>query len=401
MSRTYADSRPSSTRPSSPLDGDVVDDAHAVAEPVGTAPLDGLPDRRQPERLSRVDGEVGVLALEVLERVEVTRGRKPASAPAMSKPATPLSRHATDSSAISRERAWWRMAVSSWRTTIRPAGGAAGPSPSSKPSLDGRPPPRRGSGPGDVLLGGVAHLGVHDAIGGEVLDALARDPGQRVAAAASRRPCGRRSRGSARATRSRPTRRTSAPGPRRRRRAARARSHAASSTTSRAQTAVEVVVQQRLRGARHLIAGGGARWRWGHWLSADSWHAADPGRPSGRASARFGLCEPSPPRRDRRPPPGRDRHHRVADDRPGAAWTPSRRHGRPPVDPRGRRARRGWSVRRHDRPRLPHALLLPLFAPRSSASRRQEPSSTTGSTRCASRARASRCRSAPAPAWSR
>ena len=46
-----------------------------MAEPVGAAPLDRLPDRRQAERLAGVDGEVGVLALEVLEGVEVPGGR--------------------------------------------------------------------------------------------------------------------------------------------------------------------------------------------------------------------------------------------------------------------------------------------------------------------------------------
>jgi hypothetical protein len=42
---------------------------HPVTEPVGAAPLDGLPDRREPEALTRVDGEVGVLPLEVFEGV--------------------------------------------------------------------------------------------------------------------------------------------------------------------------------------------------------------------------------------------------------------------------------------------------------------------------------------------
>src|SRR5690348_4940278 len=56
-------------------DLDVVDDAHAVAEPVGAAPLDRLPDRGQAERLTSVDGEVEVLPLQVLERVDVTGGR--------------------------------------------------------------------------------------------------------------------------------------------------------------------------------------------------------------------------------------------------------------------------------------------------------------------------------------
>ena len=73
---------------------------------------------------------MGVLALEVLERVEVPGRGKPASAPAMSNPTTPESRQATDSSAISRDRAWWRIAVSSWRTTILPS---ASTMPASKP----------------------------------------------------------------------------------------------------------------------------------------------------------------------------------------------------------------------------------------------------------------------------
>ena len=58
-------------------------------------------------------------------------GGKPASAPAMSKPATPRSRHAIASSAISIDRAWCRIAVSSWRTTILPPLAAI---PASKPS---------------------------------------------------------------------------------------------------------------------------------------------------------------------------------------------------------------------------------------------------------------------------
>jgi len=53
----------------------VVDDADAVAEPVGAAPLDRLPDRRQPERLAGVDREVEVLAGDVLEGVKVAAGR--------------------------------------------------------------------------------------------------------------------------------------------------------------------------------------------------------------------------------------------------------------------------------------------------------------------------------------
>ena len=57
------------------VDDDVVDDAHAVPETVGAAELQRLPDRRQPERLARVDRDVEVLAHHVLERVEVPGGR--------------------------------------------------------------------------------------------------------------------------------------------------------------------------------------------------------------------------------------------------------------------------------------------------------------------------------------
>src|SRR5690349_9061227 len=52
---------------------EVVDDADAVAQPFGTAPLQRLPDRRQAERLAGVDRGVEVLALHVLEGVEVSR----------------------------------------------------------------------------------------------------------------------------------------------------------------------------------------------------------------------------------------------------------------------------------------------------------------------------------------
>ena len=58
-SRTNAASRPSWTRPSV-VERDVVDDADAVAEPLGAAQLQRLPDRRQAERLAGVDRDVAV-----------------------------------------------------------------------------------------------------------------------------------------------------------------------------------------------------------------------------------------------------------------------------------------------------------------------------------------------------
>src|ERR1700722_8086751 len=54
---------------------DVVDDADAVAEALGAAPLHRLPDRRQAEALAGVNGDVKVLPGHELEGVQVAAGR--------------------------------------------------------------------------------------------------------------------------------------------------------------------------------------------------------------------------------------------------------------------------------------------------------------------------------------
>ena len=74
MSRNSDASLPS-LRGAVGADGDVVDDSHAVTEPIGAAERDGLVDGRQPERLAGVNGEAGVVASHVLERVEMPRRR--------------------------------------------------------------------------------------------------------------------------------------------------------------------------------------------------------------------------------------------------------------------------------------------------------------------------------------
>ena len=56
-------------------DLDVVDDADAVAEPVGPAERDGLVDGRQPERFPGMNREAGVVVSHVLEGVQVPGGR--------------------------------------------------------------------------------------------------------------------------------------------------------------------------------------------------------------------------------------------------------------------------------------------------------------------------------------
>src|SRR5207245_6781928 len=58
------------------IEGDVVDDPDPVAEALGTAELDGLPDGWQPEGLAGVDRDVEVLVADLVERLEVAGRRK-------------------------------------------------------------------------------------------------------------------------------------------------------------------------------------------------------------------------------------------------------------------------------------------------------------------------------------
>ncbi len=74
MSRNSEANLPNLRSPSGAY-GDVVDDPHPMAKAVGAAERDRLVDGRQPERLARVNGEAGVVASHVLERVEVSRRR--------------------------------------------------------------------------------------------------------------------------------------------------------------------------------------------------------------------------------------------------------------------------------------------------------------------------------------
>ena len=190
------------------------------------------------------------------------------------------------------------MAVSSWRTTILPPDRVVDCShPLVEPPLDGPDDLVERQAAGDVLLGGVAHLGVHDVVGGEVLHALARDPGQGVGllhhrdgvvegleVALQRARVGRL--GEPAAQRLGALRRQLVPD-----------LVGELDDRRRTQTAVEVVVQQRLGRAGDLLGrgggpgGGGRRRGWGRW------HAADPPRTPTKRSVRFLGCAPSPPSR--------------------------------------------------------------------------------------------------------
>ena len=73
------------------------------------------------------------------------------------------------------------MAVSSVRTMIRFPAAAASRSPSTNPSSTASMTSVEREPLADVQLGREADLGVDDAVGGEVLRALGRDPGERPA----------------------------------------------------------------------------------------------------------------------------------------------------------------------------------------------------------------------------
>ena len=155
---------------------DVVDDAHAVAEPLGAAELHGLPDRRQPEGLAGVDRDVEVLRRDELEGVEVAGGRVAGLAAGdveADHAGVAVAHgqlgdlggvggvaHGRDDRA-DRERRCRRCRGGSPRRT------ASTTSSSVRPVAQ-------------VLLGREAHLGVDDAVGGEVLGALLGHPDEGV-----------------------------------------------------------------------------------------------------------------------------------------------------------------------------------------------------------------------------
>ena len=244
---------PSAHASPSAVDVDVVDDPHAVPEPVGAAHLHGLPDARQAERLAGVDRHVEVLA-------RAGSRTRPGGATAGSRPprrrCRTRRRRGRGAAPPARRshglRAACRIAVSRVRTRIGLPAAAAPPSPARSPRCTAVDHLVQGQAALEVLFGGVPHLGVDDAVGGEVHRALARDPRQARPATASRRPCGRTSPGSAPGE---PESRRREPAPSSSASVGgqpRGRSPPASSTmVAGPQAAVEVVVQQGLRRPAH------------------------------------------------------------------------------------------------------------------------------------------------------
>ena len=165
-----------------------------------------LPDRRQPERLARVDGEVEVLPLQVLEGVQVPGGRVAGlgagDVEADHAAVAVAHRELGDLHRAGRVPHGGQQGAH----PDRPTGRAASRRPSANPSSTASTTSSSLRPRLEVLLGGEPHLGVDHAVVGQVLRALARPPGAATPRSASPRRCGRTSPGSAPASRSRPRR---------------------------------------------------------------------------------------------------------------------------------------------------------------------------------------------------
>ena len=162
-------------------DRDVVDDPDAVPEPLGARELERLPDRRQPERFTGMDGDVEVLAADVLEGIEVAGRRIALLRPRDVEPddarVAPADRAFRDLDGAGGLAHGRHEHLHDDRMAGR--GGPLGP--------DLEPLEVRGDdlverhAPFRRELRGVAHLSVGDAVRGEILGALRGDADDGVA----------------------------------------------------------------------------------------------------------------------------------------------------------------------------------------------------------------------------
>ena len=150
---------------------DVVDDAHAVAQALGPAELDGLPDRRQAEGLAGVDGHVEVLPLHVLEGVQVPGGRE-----ALLGAGDVEADHAEVPVAHGQLGDLGGVGLLAHGRQQGAHDDAPAPAPGREPGRDRLDHLVEGQPAFEVLFGGVPDLGVDDPVGGQVLGALGRHP---------------------------------------------------------------------------------------------------------------------------------------------------------------------------------------------------------------------------------
>ncbi len=173
-------SQPAELRGAVGTDRDVVDDPHAVAEPVGAAERDGLVDGRQTERLTGVNREAGVVASHVLERVEMPRRRVPglgtgdveADDALVAEP----DRQLGDLEGPRRVPHRGDQAAHGDAATLG-AGGLLAVGEAGQHGVDDRVERQPAV---DVQFGCEPDLGVDDVVGRQVLDALVGDPVQRL-----------------------------------------------------------------------------------------------------------------------------------------------------------------------------------------------------------------------------
>ena len=154
---------------------DVFGDAHTVAEAQRVAVDERAADALEPVGLARVHGRREAVALQQVERLALGAAGNPASGPAMSKPTTPRSRWRSASSAISVPRSRWRIALTSWPTRMPWPASRASSMPCVDALLHGLDRLVEGEPAREVLLGRPADLAVDDAVGGQILDEVARD----------------------------------------------------------------------------------------------------------------------------------------------------------------------------------------------------------------------------------
>ncbi len=267
--------------PTGRVDRDVVDDPHAVAEPVGVALLQRLPDRRQPEGLPGVDRVVAALPLHVLEGREVSGGRvarlRPGDVEADDALVTEGHRQLGD-----LERARGVPHRCQQRDDAdRPVGAAL-----AEALLHGLHHLGQRQVALQVQLGREADLGVDDAVVGQVLRALAGDPHKRVVGL--HHPDGVRER--RQVARQRPGVRVLLEPPPELLDVGRGQAVVTGlgrqlDDRRRAQPAVEVVVQQHLRRAPHVRGAGQA----GHSCSRFTLSGEKAGRQTATYSAPSGV----------------------------------------------------------------------------------------------------------------
>ncbi len=159
-------------------DGDVVDDPHAVAETVRVAERDGLVDGRQPERLTSMNCEPGVVVSHVLESIEMSggwiAGLRTRDVESDNAPVAEPDRQLGD---LQRPRLMPHRGdqASHHNGAALGAGSLLAVGEAGEHGIDDCVQGQAGV---DVQLGREADLGVHDVVGCKVLDALIGHPVQ-------------------------------------------------------------------------------------------------------------------------------------------------------------------------------------------------------------------------------